>query len=219
MSSYDPPQQELVRLAQQLMRSEMANNDPSHDVHHVLRVRHTALRIATSILPTKSVDVWMVDMASLLHDINDHKYATSASGVTGMADLYTKMDPDQATTLERIIDNVSWSKEKRRRAEGTWGAWEDNCIELHCVQDADRLDAIGAFGIMRCAAFSAITNRPLYAEGSEDTAIAHFHDKLLDIAGSLKTDLGSKMGVKRHQTMLDFLATVDEESGEASNIK
>ncbi|KZP00492.1 hypothetical protein CALVIDRAFT_533502 [Calocera viscosa TUFC12733] len=197
----------------------MANNDPSHDVHHVLRVRNTALRLARSMPASMTVNIWMVDMAALLHDINDHKYATSASGTTGLADIYDKMNTARAATLKRIIDNVSWSKEKRKRADGTWSEWEEGCVELRCVQDADRLDAIGAFGIMRCAAFSAITNRPLYVAGNEDTAIAHFHDKLLKIAGSLKTEMGKQLGVKRHQAMLDFLAAVDDETRETSSLE
>ena len=60
----------------------------------------------------------------------------------------------RAKTIAQIIDNVSWSTEKKRRGNGTWTDWHDNCIELHCVQDADRLDAIGAFG-------SSISNQNL----------------------------------------------------------
>ena len=56
----------------------------------------------------------------------------------------------RADAIVRIVENVSWSNELRLRASGGWGAWHETCVELHCVQDADRLDAIGAFGECPC---------------------------------------------------------------------
>jgi len=110
------------------------------------------------------------------------------------------------------MENVSWTTEKKLRESGQLGEWHTTCTELHCVQDADRLDAIGAFGIMRCAAYSAAMNRPLHAPpGRDDTAIQHFYDKLLHIQDRLKTEPGKVLGTQRHQFMLSFLQAVQEE--------
>uniref|UniRef100_D8Q926 Uncharacterized protein n=1 Tax=Schizophyllum commune (strain H4-8 / FGSC 9210) TaxID=578458 RepID=D8Q926_SCHCM len=111
----------------------------------------------------------------------------------------------RARTVTRIVDNVSWSTEKKLRAAGQWTEWHDQCLELHCVQDADRLDAIGAFGVLRCAAFNASTNHPLYTPADdpnlESSAIQHFHDKLVHIKDRLKTAPGQAMGERRHQVV------------------
>jgi uncharacterized protein len=157
----------------------------------VHRVRNTALSLARSITPPP--DLLVIELAALLHDILDKKYlpveqkdvdaysyflpyfrkwiqlskvqpgTNEETGNTDLAGLDLITD-GRAKTISRIVENVSWTTEKKLRAmePNGWTEWHQNCAELHCVQDADRLDAIGAFGIMRCSAYSCATNRPLH---------------------------------------------------------
>ncbi|KIJ66954.1 hypothetical protein HYDPIDRAFT_85179 [Hydnomerulius pinastri MD-312] len=224
-------EQAALNAAEKLMTATMARYDPSHDAFHVERVRRTALSLARS-LPNKTPDLLVIELAALLHDVLDKKYVPAAEA----ADPYAYFLPffqslardheldlisdGRARLVSKIIDNVSWTTEKKLRENGKLGEWHATCVELHCVQDADRLDAIGAFGIMRCAAYSAAVNRqvfnfevlPLHAPpGRDDTAVQHFYDKLLHIQDRLKTEPGKTMGTRRHQLMLQFLQSVQEE--------
>ncbi|OJA19982.1 hypothetical protein AZE42_04210 [Rhizopogon vesiculosus] len=216
-------EQAALEAAESLMNEIMSRYDPSHDAFHVQRVRKTALLIA-SALPAKKPDLLVVELAALLHDVLDKKYVSEAEA----ADAYTYFLPffrslssehgldlisdGRARQVVKVIENVSWTTEKKLGATGKIEEWHNTCVELHCVQDADRLDAIGAFGIMRCAAYSAATNRPLHApSGRLDTAVQHFYDKLLHIQERLKTEPGKAMGAKRHQFMVDFLNSVQDE--------
>jgi uncharacterized protein len=219
-----PAEAAVVRAAEQFMEETMSNfSDPSHDPHHVRRVRRTALRLARSLSSNDSTgaapDLLTVELSALLHDVLDKKYVPpesyghdaraffepffrrAAAAASGAA-LDLQAD-GRADAIVRIVENVSWSNELRLRANGEWGSWHETCVELHCVQDADRLDAIGAFGVMRCAAYSAITKRALHApDGDADqpeSAIQHFHDKLLHIRERMKTAPGKQMAEKRHQ--------------------
>lgn len=127
-------------------------------------------------------------LAALLHDVLDKKYVKSEEA----ADPYSFFLPlfqaaakesnidiiadGRARLIALIVDNVSWSTETKLKAADQWSEWHDSCVELHCVQDADRLDAIGAFGmdksvdpltpspnissgILRCAAYNASQNK------------------------------------------------------------
>ncbi|KAH9945332.1 uncharacterized protein BXZ73DRAFT_86835 [Epithele typhae] len=221
MTATYPTEQEavLVAAAEQLMVSTMARYDPSHDAYHVRRVRKTALYLARAVSPSlpqdKQPDMLVVELAALLHDVLDKKYVSAEQA----ADPYGYFRPyfeqwaaesglalvadGRAELVARVVDNVSWTTEKKRLAAGGIGDWHRECVELHCVQDADRLDAIGAFGDV----LHAPQDDPVH----DQTAVAHFYDKLLHIREKLKTEPGKKMAEKRHQLMLDFLQGIDEE--------
>ncbi|QRV90257.1 HD domain-containing protein [Ceratobasidium sp. AG-Ba] len=213
----------VIAAAENLMEETMKKYDPSHDALHVNRVRKTALALARSQNPQP--DLLVVELAALLHDVLDKKYVSAAEAAApyavfrpffeSVASHVNLLSDGRAQLIVRIIENVSWTTEKKLRAENRLEQWHDSCIELHCVQDADRLDAIGAFGILRCAAYSASVNRPLHVPSGdlreESSAIGHFHDKLLHIQDRLKTPQGKVLGAQRHQLMLTFLDGIDSE--------
>ncbi|VDC06793.1 unnamed protein product [Peniophora sp. CBMAI 1063] len=216
----------IISAAEELMRETMARYDCSHDAYHVERVRKTALQLARSV--SKTPDLLTVELAALLHDVLDKKYVSAEEAADPYAyflpfftELHSRapsinlVEDGRAKAIAMIVENVSWSTEKKLRAAGKWGEWHEECVELHCVQDADRLDAIGAFGIMRCAAFTAATNNSLHApEGDprrEASTVQHFYDKLLHIKDRMKTEPGKHAAERRHKLMLDFLQGVDEE--------
>jgi uncharacterized protein len=122
----------------------------------VQRVRKTALSIAQTLEP--SPDFLVIEISALFHDLLDKKYIKEANidayafflpFFSSVASHVNLIDDGRAKEIVRIVENVSWTNEKKLRSEGKWTEWHDKCVELHCVQDADRLDAIGAFGVLQ----------------------------------------------------------------------
>ncbi|KAG1808375.1 uncharacterized protein BJ212DRAFT_1383079 [Suillus subaureus] len=198
-------EQGALQAAENLMNETMARYDPSHDAFHVQRVRKTALSIARA-LSAQQPDLLEAEAADPYgYFLPFFQSLSSEHGLDLISD-------GRARQVVKVVENVSWTTEKELRSTGKIEEWHRVCVELHCVQDADRLDAIGAFGIMRCAAYSAAVNRPLHAPpGRLDTAVQHFYDKLLHIQERLKTEPGKQMGAKRHQFIVDFLNSVENE--------
>jgi uncharacterized protein len=123
--------------------------------HPVQRVRKTALFLACAN-STQNPDLLVVELAALLHDILDKKYVSAEEAAdpyafflpffTSLSKHVDLVADSRARQVAMIVDNVSWSTESKLREAGKVTPWHETCIELHCVQDADRLDSIGAFG-------------------------------------------------------------------------
>jgi uncharacterized protein len=211
-----------------------AGYDGSHDISHIDRVVENALRIlSNSDVETKKViqkDV-LVAIASL-HDSFDHKYFTTEDAVSEakkevgeflMSELsYTN---DLVELIISVIDSMGYTTEISKLAHNDLGAL--HLRYLYIVQDADRLDAIGAVGIARCLTFSGAFGRPIIsATGATESeqrlkfnlgclepvvskksgsAIEHFYDKLVFLKDMLKTPAGRAIGEQRHKFILDFL--------------
>ncbi|KAG0300425.1 hypothetical protein BGZ98_009190 [Dissophora globulifera] len=214
--------------AEELVKEQMASYDPSHDWLHVDRVRRQALKIAREESSQgKIIDVELVELAALFHDIGDAKFHKEGqpTGREIVMAFLSKHGYQKAEDVAKIVENVSFRKE----LAGVKNEWAENSIELHIVQDADKLDAIGAFGIMRCAAYSGYKNRPLYdpeekaqlnmtyeqyqaqTKANAGCAISHFHEKLFRLKDMMKTPSAIKMAQKRHDRMVLFVQQIEEE--------
>ncbi|KAG0212058.1 hypothetical protein BGX28_006956 [Mortierella sp. GBA30] len=218
----------IRKEAEELVKEQMAAYDPSHDWLHVDRVRRQALKLAREeSIQGKTVDVELVELAALFHDIGDAKFHKEGqpTGREVVMDFLSRHDCQKADIVAKIVENVSFRKE----LAGVKNEWAESCIELHIVQDADKLDAIGAFGIMRCAAYSGYKNRPLYdpaekaqlnmtyeqyqaqTKANTGCAISHFHEKLFRLKDMMKTSTAKKMAKKRHDLMVSFVHQIEEE--------
>ncbi|KAJ7585141.1 hypothetical protein C8J56DRAFT_949981 [Mycena floridula] len=223
---YTPTSDEKIAIdeAEKLMTVKMnAFADSSHDVYHVQRVRKTAMVIAEA-MPVKP-DFFMIELAALLHDVMDRKYVSAdVNPETFFREFFASVASKTAIDLNsdgrgeeimRVIQNVSWTNERKLRENNLWSKWHEESLELHCVQDADRLDSIGAIGIMRCAAYNAAKYNALYLAPDDplrsESAIDVFHDRLIHVYDRLKTDHGKLLGKKKHQLLVDFMAAADDE--------
>ncbi|KAL1405190.1 hypothetical protein Q8F55_008815 [Vanrija albida] len=210
----ETPLPNVVSRVEALVKHHMQQYDPSHDWAHVDRVRNVALGLGKTL---PGADIVVIELAALMHDLADAKYSQSTSlpdNVTRLLDEEPGLSRHQIDTILRIVPAVSYSTEKKLRAAGAWGEWHDTCAELHAVQDADRLDAIGAIGVMRCAAFSGAKNRVLLEREPNVAGVScegHFYDKLLKIKDLMKTDAGRQEAEQRHATMVSFLDALNQE--------
>ncbi|KAJ3335154.1 hypothetical protein HDU93_006331 [Gonapodya sp. JEL0774] len=219
-------QDALIVQTEQYVRDELKSVDGSHDFSHIDRVRSVALRIARA----EGADLVVVELASLLHDIKDYKYSGSEeAGPIAVKEFLVEKKCHQ-DLVEKVVGIVEGIGFKTSLANGTGGAQLSKSLELAVVQDADRLDAIGAIGIARCFTFGGTRHRPIheqgdgprdpgaltvaqYADKNRGSSVAHFFEKLLLLKDRINTCEGKRIAIERHNYMLDFLARLGRELG------
>jgi uncharacterized protein len=200
---------ETIQKTAEYVKQEMSGESTGHDWHHVYRVWKNAVHIGQE---EGGLDMFVVQMAALLHDLEDEK-------ITGTDDKSKTKEWMDECGLESavqeqvlyIIGNMSFKDNIGKRQELS--------KEGQVVQDADRLDAIGAIGIARAFAYGGKKGRPLYDPddkpkehmtkahylSSGGNTISHFYEKLLTLKDLLNTDAGRRIAEGRHQFMEEYL--------------
>jgi len=193
---------------------EMFKNEGSgHDWWHIQRVLNNAILIAKK---EKGADLFIVQLGALLHDIADFKFhdGDGTLGPKVASEWLKKIGADEITIqdVRHIVDNVTF--------KGLGVKSKIKSLEGKIVQDADRLDALGAIGIARAFAYGGFKNRPMfdpkgkarehksftsYKKGSDST-IHHFYEKLLHIKDLMNTKTAKKFAIQRHKYIEDYLA-------------
>ncbi len=181
----------LIAKTVAYVEMHMAGESTGHDIHHVRRVYQMALNLSKGL----EVDILTISLASLLHDLDDYKISKDTNKAR---DFLKNNCPEQEEKVMNIIDNMSFSSHKQGKSVNT--------MEGKIVQDADRLDALGAIGIARCFAYTGKVGRPIYNNNKDDVSgIAHFYQKLLDLKDLMNTDKGRKIAIERTEFMKNYL--------------
>jgi len=204
-------QKEQLNKTIAFAKETLTNAEGGHDWFHTERVYKTALLIAK----TENVDTFIVSLGALLHDIADSKFhnGDESVGPKTAREFLFKINVDSAVIehVVNIIENISFKGGNEKQ--------KFNSLELKVIQDADRLDAIGAIGIARCFNYGGYKNRPLYNpdikpnlamskeeyKASNAPTINHFYEKLLLLKDRMHTKTAKAIALERHNFMLKFL--------------
>ena len=202
---------QLIQQTITYVKQELANAEGGHDWWHIERVWKTAKHIAK----TEQVDLLVVELGALLHDIADSKFHDGDESIgpqKARAFLQAQeVEENVITHVIGIIENISFKGGKE--------AQTFKSSELDVVQDADRLDALGAIGIARTFNYGGFKNREIYNptipsnlnmtkeeyKNSIAPSINHFYEKLLLLKDRMNTATGKAMAAKRHQFMESYL--------------
>jgi uncharacterized protein len=202
---------ELINNTIKFVQQELKNSEGGHDWFHIERVWKNAKLIAKS----ENVDLEVVELGALLHDIADSKFHNGDEKIGPKKALDFLIDQDIDTIIIdhviHIIENISFGGGNKQR--------NFSSLELDVVQDADRLDAIGAIGIARTFNYGGFKNRTMYNpeiapnlnmtkeeyKNSMAPTLNHFYEKLLLLKDRMNTETGKKMAEQRHLFMEQYL--------------
>jgi len=202
----------IIQETIEYVKEILSGAEGGHDWQHMDRVWRTARYIRKL---EGSGDLLTIELAALLHDISDAKFngGDEEKGSRMAVEFLQEqgLDRDRIEHIRSIIKHVSY--------KGGFPQDRINTLEFQIVQDADRLDAMGATGIARAFNYGGFKNRPIYDpemplmeyrdsaayHGSDAPTINHFYEKLLKLKDLMNTSTGKVLAEERHRYMLDFL--------------
>lgn len=213
---------EIIEKTELFVKETLGRDSTGHDWWHIHRVRNLAKRIALH----EGADIFIVELAALLHDIGDYKFfqGDEEAGVAKVREWVSSLEisPSFIDKIVEITSRISFMHTLINKSEG--GGKKNSAVltlsrELMAVTDADRLDAMGAIGIARAFTYGGFFNRPIYDPSikpsktitkeeyktTEAPSINHFYEKLLKLKDMMHTKLGRKMAKRRHRFLNLFL--------------
>lgn len=201
----------LIENTVQFVKEKLKGAEAGHDWHHIERV----WKLAKKIAETEECNLEVVELAALLHDIADPKFH---DGDETLALKVSREFLESQNTSEEIIEKVLFII-KNISFKNRNDVPQNLPVELKIVQDADRIDAIGAIGIARTFNFGGFKNNLMYDpeikpklnmskeeyKKSNGTTVNHFYEKLLLLKDLMNTQKGKEIASERHDYMLQFL--------------
>lgn len=202
----------IIKSVETLIRAKFEGESSGHDWWHIYRVWQLSKTIAAS---HPGANLLIVELGALLHDVADWKFhnGDEAVGPRLAEDILTTLHLDRAiiTEVQLIIKHISF--------KGAGVADKELSLEGQIVQDADRIDALGAVGIARCFAYGGSAGRSIWDPSSppvnhldpasykqnKGSSINHFYEKLLHLKGRMNTKTGKKLAKSRHAFLEKYL--------------
>jgi uncharacterized protein len=205
-------EKEILKKTEKFIREKFSKDRGGHDWWHLQRVLNLAKRMAE----LEKADIFVVKMSSLLHDLGDYKLEPDGKDrqkekVSAWLKNVGVSNKDAEAILDIVI-NLSFSKNITQKRKLS--------LEGQIVQDADRLDALGAMGISRVFAYAGLKQNPIYNPAvkpknpkalskvykkSQSTAINHFYEKLLLVKDKMNTSAGKRLALQRHEFLELYL--------------
>jgi uncharacterized protein len=201
----------IIKETENFVRKELSGAEGGHDWWHILRVWKLSVRIARA----ENVDLFVVELGALLHDIADSKFhdGDETLGPQKARSFLESLGVDESVIdhVVKITANISFSAGKKKQSFRS--------KELDVIRDADRLDAMGAIGIARAFNYGGFKNREMYNPEikprqkmtkeeyklNNAPTINHFYEKLLLLKDKMNTDTGKKMAFQRHEFLEKYL--------------
>lgn len=195
---------DIIEKCKEFVKNRLKDDKSGHDWHHTLRVFENALDIVKKEGIT--VDLTVVKLGALFHDVADYKFGYSdedRKNIIKNAVGNYNLSEEQVNHIIYIANNTSFSKGKSLET-----------LESKIVQDADRLDALGAIGIARAFTYGGFLKRDIYNIDGDNDTISHFYEKLLKLKDLMNTEAGKKEAFQREQFMVTFLKQFFKEVNE-----